>query len=53
MTYLSHFGVYGICIKDGKLLCVRKNRDLTRGVMTYRVVVRNPGKVYWKHLREN
>lgn len=26
MTYLTHFGVYGICIKDGQLLCIRKKR---------------------------
>lgn len=26
MPFLTHFGVYGICIRDGKLLCVRKNR---------------------------
>ncbi|MFZ7333730.1 NUDIX hydrolase [Streptococcus pluranimalium] len=31
MTYLSHFGVYGICIKDGQLLCVRKNRGPYKG----------------------
>ncbi len=29
-----------------------KIEDLTRGVMTYQVVVRNLVKVYWKHLRE-
>lgn len=26
MVHLKHFGVYGICIREGKLLCVRKNR---------------------------
>lgn len=26
MTVLNHFGVYGTCIRAGKLLCVKKNR---------------------------
>lgn len=31
MTLLSHFGVYGICIREGKLLCIRKNRGPYKG----------------------
>lgn len=31
MTYLTHFGVYGICIKDGQLLCIRKKRGPYKG----------------------
>ena len=23
---VNHFGVYGICIKDNKLLCIKKER---------------------------
>lgn len=26
MKILKHFGVYGVCIKDGKLLCIEKTR---------------------------
>lgn len=27
MEYRNHFGVYGICYRDNKLLCIRKNKN--------------------------
>ena len=27
MEYRNHFGVYGICCRDNKLLCIRKNKN--------------------------
>lgn len=31
MDITSHFGVYGVCFKDNKLLCIEKNAGPYRG----------------------
>ena len=41
MEIKKHFGVYGICYENGKLLCIEKQEAPISIVLTYRVVVRN------------
>lgn len=31
MKEMKHFGVYGICIREGRILCIRKTRGPYRG----------------------
>lgn len=31
MKEMNHFGVYGVCIREGRLLCIRKTRGPYRG----------------------
>lgn len=47
MVHLKHFGVYGICIREGKLLCVRKNRGPYTGDMIYQEEAKIVERVYW------
>ena len=44
MEIKNHFGVYGVCLQDGKLLCIEKQRALINIVLIYRVVVRKQVK---------
>ncbi|MFU2205868.1 hypothetical protein [Streptococcus pluranimalium] len=53
MTYLSHFGVYGICIKGGKLLCVRKNRGPYKNRYDLPGGSQESGESLLEHLRES
>lgn len=41
MEIKNYFGVYGVCLQDGKLLCIEKTRGPYRHVLIYRVVVKN------------
>ena len=31
MKEMNHFGVYGVCIREGRILCIRKTRGPYRG----------------------
>ena len=31
MNKMNHFGVYGVCIREGRILCIRKTRGPYRG----------------------
>ena len=31
MKEMKHFGVYGVCIREGRILCIRKTRGPYRG----------------------
>ena len=31
MKKMNHFGVYGVCIREGRILCIRKTRGPYRG----------------------
>ena len=31
MKEMNHFGVYGVCIREGHILCIRKTRGPYRG----------------------
>ena len=41
MEIKNHFGVYGVCLQDGKLLCIEKQEALISIALIYRVVARN------------
>ena len=40
MKIKHHFGVYGVCLQEGKLLCIEKTRGPINIVLIYRVVAR-------------
>ena len=44
MEIKNHFGVYGVCLQEGKLLCIEKTRDLIRIVLIYRSGGQEPGE---------
>ena len=45
MEIKNHFGVYGVCLQEGKLLCIEKLEAPINIVLIYRVVVRNSVRV--------
>ena len=41
MEIKNHFGVYGVCLQEGKLFCIEKTRGPYQHRFDLRVVVRN------------
>ena len=46
---VDYLGAYGVCLKDNRVLCIKKQEDLIRIDMTYQEVVKNSRRDLLKH----
>ena len=46
---IDYLGIYGVCLKENKVLSIKKQKDLIRIDMTYQEVVKNIRRDLLKH----
>ena len=46
MKEMNHFGVYGVCIREGRILCIRKTRGPYEGDLICREERRKKARVW-------